>query len=232
MYQWRIDDVMTTDVIVAREGTSVTQIAGMLATHRVSGFPVVDNDNRVKGVVSQADLLPRVGVAGRIRDRLRTGRTASKTVGTRVRDLMSTPALTIAPDAPLGAAARTMLAKKVRRLIVTDDSGHLLGIVSRADLLLPYSRPDATIRRDVAGVLWRFLWIDPKQVQVSVVAGVVTLSGAVGRRTTAAFAAKRAADVPGVVTVMNDIQYNHDDTDLARSRAYRTHPFSAAPFGP
>lgn len=81
-------------------------------------------------------------------------------------------------------------------------------------------------------VLRRVLWIDTSQVQVHVDAGVVTLTGAVGRQTTAAIAARLAALVPGVVAVMNQIRDTFDDTTLARSRTHRTHPFSAEPFRP
>ena len=61
------------------------------------------------------------------------------------------------------------------------------------------------------------LWIDTRQVQVDVHAGVVTLSGSVGRRTTAAIAARLTADVAGVVAVVDEIRYEYDDSSLARS---------------
>jgi osmotically-inducible protein OsmY len=130
-------------------------------------------------------------------------------------------------------AARKMQVKNVRRLLVTDDAGQLLGVVSRADLLRVYARPDTAIRQDVIEqVLRRALWIESRQVQVNVDAGVVTLTGTVGRRTTAAIGARLAADVPGVVTVVNEIRFDFDDSALARSRVHRTHPFSAEPFTP
>jgi hypothetical protein len=79
-------------------------------------------------------------------------------------------------------------------------------------------------------VLRRVLWIDTSQVQVHVNAGVVTLTGAVNRRTTAAIAARLAARVAGVVAVINQIRDTFDDTTLTRSRTHRMHPFSAEPF--
>src|SRR4051812_37893634 len=54
-----VSDVMTTDVVIAHEDTSVADLADILTTHHVSAVPVVDS-GRVVGVVSQADLLPRV----------------------------------------------------------------------------------------------------------------------------------------------------------------------------
>jgi hypothetical protein len=106
----------------------------------------------------------------------------------------------------------------------------LAGVISTHG---PYNRPDPAIRQDVVEhVLRRVLWIDPSQVQVHVDAGVVTLTGEVGRRTTAAIAARLAARVPGVVAVIDQIRDTFDDTALARSRIHRTHPFSAEPFKP
>ncbi|WP_433364809.1 BON domain-containing protein [Actinoplanes sp. CA-142083] len=94
-------------------------------------------------------------------------------------------------------------------------------------------RPDAAIRDDVVEqVLRRTLWIEPEQVQVHVDGGVVTLTGSVGRRTTAAIAVRLAEELPGVVAVVDRIRHDFDDSALARSRVGRTHPFSADPFGP
>jgi hypothetical protein len=102
-----------------------------------------------------------------------------------------------------------------------------------ADVRREATRPDEAIRRDVVdGVLRRTLWIDPGQVHVHVDTGVVTLTGAVGRRTTAGIAARLAAAVPGVVAVVDQVRHDFDDTTLARSRVGRSHPFSAAPFNP
>jgi CBS domain-containing protein len=230
--QWQVSDVMTTPVITTPERTPVRELVGIMSTHRVSAVPIVDDD-RVVGLVSQADLLPKVAAAGVTGARTARRRAAAKAAATSARDLMSTPALSISADAPLSTAARTMQAKKVKRLLVTDNSGQLLGIVSRADLLRPYTRTDKAIRQDVIDdVLRRVLWIDTSQVQVHVDAGIVTLTGSVGRRTTAAIAARLAARVPGVAAVIDHIHDTFDDTTLAHSRTHRTHPFSAEPFNP
>jgi CBS domain-containing protein len=233
MQQWRVSDVMTAPVITTPERTPVRELAGIMSTHNVSAVPIVGDDDRVVGLVSQADLLPKVAATGATGPRPARRRTAAKAAATSARDLMSTPVLSISADASLSTAAKKMQAAKVKRLLVTGDSGQLLGIVSRADLLRPYTRSDAAIRQDVIDhVLRRVLWIDTSQVQVHVDAGVVTLTGAVGRRTTAAIAARLAARVPGVVAVIDQIRDSFDDTTLARSRTHRTHPFSAEPFKP
>jgi CBS domain-containing protein len=227
--QWRVSDVMTTDVVTTPVDTPVGKLVDIMSTHRVSAVPVVGDDDRVVGIVSQADLLPKVAAIGTGARRRR----AAKAAATSARDLMSAPALSIASDATLSAAAKRMQAKKVKRLLVTGRSGQLLGIVSRADLLRLYTRPDTAIRQDIIEhVLRRTMWIGPTEVQVDVAAGVATLSGAVGRRTTAAIVARLTGRVPGVEAVVDNVHYDFDDTTLARSRIPRTHPFSAEPFNP
>jgi CBS-domain-containing membrane protein len=230
--QWRVSDVMTTDVVTAPLDTSVGKLADLMSTNRISAVPVVGDDDRVLGIVSQADLLPRVAATGTGARKPRR-RSATKAAATSAQDLMSTPALSIAPDATLSAAAKKMQAKNVKRLLVTGQSGQLLGIVSRADLLRLYTRPDTAIRQDIIDhVLRRTMWIEPTEVHVDVVAGVATLTGAVGRRTTAAIVARLTREVPGVIAVVDKVRYDFDDTTLARSRIHRTHPFSAEPFKP
>ena len=234
MQQWRVSDVMTTPVITSSEHAPVRELVAIMSTNQVSAVPIVgDNERGVVGVVSQADLLPKVAAAGVAGARAAGRRTAAKAGATSARDLMSAPTLSISPDASLPTAAKKMQAAKVKRLLVTDGSGQLLGIVSRGDLLRPYTRPDTAIRQDVIDyVLRRILWIGTGQVRVRVDAGVVTLTGAVGRRTTAAIATRLAARVPGVVAVIDQLRDTFDDTALARSRTHRTHPFSAEPFQP
>ncbi|HZB18537.1 MAG TPA: CBS domain-containing protein, partial [Blastococcus sp.] len=178
MQPWRVRDIMTTDVITARENTSIAEIASLLTEHRVSGIPIVDQDRRPLGVVSEAHLLVKVAATGRGGGRRwwRRGRRAKEAAATSARDLMSGPSLTIAPDESLSTAARQMRARKVQRLLVTGESGELLGIVTPADLLRPYARPDADIHRDVTeDLLRRTLWIGPSEVRATVDAGIVTL---------------------------------------------------------
>ena len=231
MCHWQVSDVMTREVVTASEDALIGEIVDKMVAHRISGLPVLADGDRVIGVVSEADLLARVAATppagGR---RLLRGRRAAKAAATSAQQLMSSPALTIGPHEPLSAAARKMQLRKVKRLLVTGDAGQLLGIISRADLLRLYARSDAAIRHDVVDqVLQRTLWIDTRQVQVDVHAGVVTLSGAVGRRTTAAIAVRLAADLPGVVTVRDEIRYEFDDSALVRSRLHRTDPVSSEP---
>jgi CBS domain-containing protein len=215
-------------VITSTPDTPIAEVADLLATHRIGAVPIVGEDDHVLGVVSAADLLPKV--AG---DRTVFGRPAAKAEAALARQVMTTRLVTVDAGASLAEAAATMRRKKVRRLLVTDRDGRLRGVLSRTDVLRPLTRPDAAIRDDVVEhVLRRILWIEPTQVQVRVDDGVVTLTGAVGRRSTAAIATRLAEKVPGAVAVVDRIRHDFDDSSLARSRVGRTHPFSAEPFAP
>jgi CBS domain-containing protein len=228
--QWQVDDVMTREVVTVGVDTPVGQLAGLLEREGISAVPVTDATGDVLGFVSQTDLL--AGVAGGARDNQRRGRRKAKVTAVRAGDLMTSPALSIGADASLTRAARTMQVRNIRRLLVTDPQGRLLGVVSRGDLLRPYARNDAAIRREVEAVLRRRLWVRPEQVRVQVREGTATLTGTVGRLSTADIVTRVAGRVPGVTTVVNRVRYEFDDAELVRSAVDRTHPFSAEPFPP
>ena len=130
---------------------------------------------------------------------------------------MSSPSVTIYADASLAEAARTMITHGVKRLPVVTDSGRLVGVVSRIDLLGAFLRPDketaAEVEREMAH---RVLLTEAGQIDASVADGVVTLSGHVDRRTSVELAEKLAREVDGVVAVDNRLMHRWDDTKLAR----------------
>jgi CBS domain-containing protein len=233
MQPLQVRDVMTRRMVTATTNTPIRQIARLLAIHRVTAVPIVDDDRRVLGVVSEADLLPKVSTAGSGDTRSSRRRGAGKIAGTTAADVMTTRPLTVPADAPLSVAAMKMEHRNAERLLVIGEDGSLLGVVSRADVLRPLTRPDTAIRDDVIEhVLRRTLWIDPSGVHVDVHDGVVTLTGTVDRRTTASIAARLTGHVPGVTAVVDRLDFEFDDLALARSRVGRTHPFSAEPFHP
>ena len=90
---------------------------------------------------------------------------------------MTSPAITVRPDATIAAAARLMNTHHVRRLPVVDLAGVLVGIVSRRDLLSVFLRPDPQIARQVGEILAGLLPGGPTGIQASVHNGVVTLTG-------------------------------------------------------
>jgi CBS domain-containing protein len=225
---WHVGDVMTTDVVTVGEDTPYREIVLTLAAHRISAVPVVDASRRVLGVVSESDLLPKVEAANgtdvrylshrhrrRLLDRRRRRAARAKAAGTVARDLMSAPAVTALPDTPIAVAARRMEQARVTRLPVENELGRLVGIVTRGDLLRVYQRPDADVCRDVVEEINRkVLAFEAGRVHVAVRDGVATLSGRTDRRSTAQFAVRVATEVPGVVHVLDELEYNIDDCDV------------------
>jgi predicted transcriptional regulator len=115
---------------------------------------------------------------------------------------MTSPAISIQPDAPLAVAARIMQARRVRRLPVVGPGGMLLGIVSRTDLLSVFDRPDPHIRDEVIrDVLAGEFGFDAAEFEVSVVSGIVTIAGPVALLETALSLLARIRHTEGVVAV-------------------------------
>jgi CBS domain-containing protein len=220
----KVKDVMTNVVVAVRERANYKEIVDALAEYGVSAVPVLDEDDRVVGVVSEADLLPKVEFAGddlraRRFERIRRRTARAKAAGDTAGELMTSPAITTRPGASIVEAARLMEDERVKRLPVVGDEGRLAGIVTRRDLLRVYLRPDAAIRADVMEeVLHKALGIGPPEVGVEVVNGVVTLAGTVGRRSTAQFAVRLTRAVPGVVDVVDELTYRNDDAADLGSR--------------
>jgi CBS domain-containing protein len=118
---------------------------------------------------------------------------------------MTSPAKTIHPDAPLGAAARLMNAHHITRLPVVSAAGELIGVVSRRDLLRVFLRPDAEVAADIATELGRMTQAGPMRIAVSVSDGEVTLTGELGRPSLIGTAVEIAAEVDGVVAVTSQL---------------------------
>jgi CBS domain-containing protein len=205
--RWRVRDVMTSEVISVDKRTSGTAIARLLSEHHINAVPVLAGVRKVAGVVSEADLLktqqrPAAGArGGLLRRRARPPMAPAHTAA----QLMTSPAITIHPDAPLGAAARRMTDGNLTLLPVVDDAGGLLGVISRRDLLRVYLRPDEDIAAEVSGVLADVLFLDPATVTVSAHDGLVTLTGPVGRPDVAEVAVRLASAVDGVLAVADKL---------------------------
>jgi CBS domain-containing protein len=213
-----VKDVMTGTVVAVRTTAAYKEIVDALVDHAVSAVPVIDEQTKVVGVVSEADLLHKLELAVadvhvRLFDRRRTRATKEKAAGELASALMSSPAITISPESPIGEAARLMEREQVKRLPVVDADGRLVGIVSRRDLLRPYLRPDTAIRDDVVNeVLDRSLWVEPQTIEVVVKDGRVVLRGRADRRSTAQIAARLTRAVDGVVAVIDEMSWGFDDT--------------------
>ena len=223
MVRWTVGDVMTNNVVSVTAEAPYKEIVEKLTQHGVSAVPVVDDRNRILGIVSGADLLHKMEFIGlephmRLLERKRRRVALAKASGDVARELMSSPAVTVSSAASLPAVARMMDHERVKRLPVVDEQGHLIGIVSRSDLLRMYLRDGTAIRDEIREqVLRKAMWIDPDTITVAVDRGVVTLTGTADRRSTAQILVRLCESVGGVVDVVNQMTYEYDDTaDLHR----------------
>ena len=209
-----VEDVMTARVISVGKDTSFREMAVALREHRVSAFPVVDADEKVIGVVSEADMLTKEalgsephGMPGMITGLLRHSEHA-KARGITAGDLMSSPPVTVTPDDTVEHAAKLMYTRKVKRLPVVDSGAHLVGIISRADVLAIFDRSDKEIRTEIRDRVIRdgFL-IDPASFGVIVKDGVVTLAGRPETSNVGHELVHRIRHVPGVVAIRDRLSY-------------------------
>jgi CBS domain-containing protein len=206
-----VKDIMTTKVVVVRRGASFKEMAARLRQDRVSAFPVVDDDGKVIGVVSEADMLVKEVLNG---DHLGTltamlhRREQEKADGLTAGDLMTHPAVTVAPGESVEHAARLMYTLQVKRLPVVDHAGRLVGIISRTDVLAVFDRPDEEIRREITdNVILQDFLEDPSQFSVTVQAGVVTLEGSPVTATLGHDLVRKIRHVQGVVAVRDQLSY-------------------------
>ncbi len=138
--QVKIGDIMTRDVISVPEGTSLNAAADLMAQNGVSSLPVVNGDNVLTGVLTEADFLAALNlkegssVLNMFNVIIRRKRPAKKR-GTTVDGLMTLKPVTVREDDTLQTAIHLMDRNRIKRLIVTDDNNHVIGIVSRPDLI-------------------------------------------------------------------------------------------------
>ncbi|MBO8190505.1 CBS domain-containing protein [Streptomyces oryzae] len=199
-----VGDVMTQTVVAVGRDADFKRIVRTMREWQVSALPVLEGDGRVIGVVSEADLLPKEEWHAQDSP-LRRPRTYSeelgKAAGGTAADLMTTPAVTVHPEAFVSAAARIMAEKRIKRLPVTDAAGCLRGIVSRSDVLSVFLRPDeeiaAEIRESILGPMADTLG----EVRITVQEGVVTLSGDLGDSHFVPLVVRTVLSVEGVVNV-------------------------------
>jgi len=208
-----VKDVMTNRVISVKEDTPFTAIAAALREHRVSAFPVLDDAGQVIGVVSESDLLAKLALG--IGDDRKPGVTGiltwhqlEKAHASTARELMTSPACMVSPDDTVEHAAQLMYKRRVKRLPVVDADGQLAGIVSRADVLAAYGRPDTEIGEEVRNdIAVCESLADARRFDVSVTDGVVTLTGRPLSSEQGRDIIRRARHVQGVVAVRDRLDY-------------------------
>src|SRR3989304_2732825 len=116
----KVEDVMVREVVTISENASVKEAAGIMNQFEIGSIIAVRKGKAI-GIVTERDLLKRV---------IAEGMDAKKT---RVKDIMSSPLVVIAPGAELEEALRLMFEKKIKKLVVVDQK-RLIGLVSLTDI--------------------------------------------------------------------------------------------------
>ncbi|MFE9255215.1 CBS domain-containing protein [Streptomyces sp. NPDC006879] len=221
MKRIKVGDLMTDEVVSVITSTPFKDVAKLLAQHDVSGLPVLDDGDRVLGVVSESDLIGRE-VAEHPLTAVPPGAGGSTAEGPSnvvvtagevmtAGEIMSAPAVTVGVDETAAAAARLMARRGVERLPVVDDVSRLVGIVTRRDLLGVFLRPDAEIRRQVEDVLVDVVEAPTEAVSVHVLDGVVTLEGEVEGPGQVRVLIHLVSQLDGVVAVLPRLSSRVDD---------------------
>ena len=135
-------DIMNPDVVHVKPGTPLKEVAEIMGRHSISGVPVVDEDRKVAGIISEKDFLSRMGMQKNItfmsvvaKCLLGDGCLAVDIRGKSAADIMTAPAITVYEDASIMEIDSLMLKHRVNRIPVVDQKDKLIGIVTRTDLL-------------------------------------------------------------------------------------------------
>jgi len=209
----KVLDIMTPDPVALRAEASFKEIAARLREQHAPAFPVLDADNNVIGVVSEADLLPKealeAGYEGHrgplAGPRHRAER--EKALGVTASDIMSRPPVTIGAFDLVSHAAHVMYDRKVSCLPVVD-RGRLIGMITRADVLSVFGRADADIRWEILNkvILGEFV-AEPAAFSVTVRDGVVTLTGSPETAEVGHGIVTAVRHLEGVVAVHDQLRY-------------------------
>lgn len=206
----KVKDLMTTEVFTVTPEAPFKEVVETILRHDVSSVPVVDNYGRLLGIVTEADLMSKEAYEGRRRRPVQvmadvlTGdsRWIQKAHGLTAKSVMTSRPFTIRAGDDATFAARRMLEHRVKRLPVVDEDNHLVGILSRHDLLRLFDRSDDEIRFDLENRLASPLFApDQHNVTFTVDQGVVTLQGTVLYPGDRPVVEGLARDIPGVVAV-------------------------------
>jgi CBS domain-containing protein len=192
----KVRDIMTTPVVTVELATPVAEAATLLAKHRITAMPVVDDD-RLVGMVSEADMLrdlpahdPRAYVSPERAARRRTEPPVT------VDEVMTTPVVAVSPSSDTSDVAGLMLDYDVRSIPVVE-GGRVVGIVSRRDLIRLLVQDDELIASDVRRRLDEYSG-RPDQWDVTVSEGRVTIEGDFDDENERRVVNVLASTVPGV----------------------------------
>lgn len=213
----KVSEVMTSEVRTISGDEPLKEAARVMVKAGVSGLPVVDDDRKVIGIITEADFVTAEADRswGRQRRRLLANYLgeAEHPTAKSVADAMTKKPHTVDGSSTVTEAARKMTELKVKRLPVVTPDGTLCGIISRADVMGAFARPDDDLRIEIVNdVVVGILQLDPDKLSVDVADGIVQLDGTVDTRSDARLLQELAVRVEGVISVNSDVSWTRDDT--------------------
>ena len=212
-----VGDVMSNEIMTITADAPLKDAAMIMVKSGVSGLPVVDGDRKVVGIITEADFVTAEANRswGRQRRRLLAnflGDPAPQNAKT-VADVMTLNPHTIDSASSVTEAARRMTDLRVKRLPVVLPDGTLCGIISRADVMGVFTRPDDALADEIAnGVAVDILGLSPGDISVAVDDGVAQISGHVPSRSEARILEELSNRVEGIIAVESSLRWTHDDT--------------------
>lgn len=143
----RVQDFMTPNPITISPTATVEEAVKLMEEKGISGLPVLDDDDKLVGIISEGDLLVRespmkpplfmtlLGGVIYFESPTKFHQHIKKSLGMLVGDVMTSKVITTSPDTLLNEVSDKMLSKKVNRLPVIDEDSKLVGILTRHDLV-------------------------------------------------------------------------------------------------
>lgn len=216
-------DVMVRDLITIDPEASIADAAKLIAEFDVSALPVVDDDGRLVGIISEGDLMRREEIGTSVHhpwwiEAVTPASTLAaefaKSHGKRVSEVMSKNLITATEDTPLAEIAAILERNRIKRVPIVRD-GELVGIVSRSNLVQALASAgsvegedfelDRTIRQELLARLEEQSWTDFGSRNVIVTDGEVHLWGLVGTPEERSALVALAEGVPGVTGVVDEM---------------------------
>ena len=140
-------EIMTTNVVSVKKEATITDVAALLVKHKISGLPVVDEEQRLVGMVTEGDLIHQdtklhtpafleiLGGVIYLENPQRVAKDLERMTATKVVEIMTAKVFSVREDATIEDVATLMVERQVNRIPVVDAAGKLTGIVSRQDLV-------------------------------------------------------------------------------------------------
>ena len=191
-----VQEAMTREPTTVTSETTIKEAAAILSERQISSLPVLDGEGRLSGVVSEADLIREAFVSDP-RSHLMPVSETDDVRATYVSEVMTPHAVTVHEYADVAEAAELMVSSSIKSLPVVDDTRHLVGVISRSDLVRVRARGDDVIEREIDA---RLVAMGHPDWLVDVNDGRVEIEGP-DSEIDRSIAHVVASEIPGVVAV-------------------------------